>query len=172
MDTPNSNHSPRLEVTLRDVDFEREITTPSVLRKMLADVTPAPAVAAQEILVVEDNDDNGEIMQALLESQELRVTVVTNAADAVAYCKTCTPMMVLMDIGLPDMDGIQLTKQLKKESALSNVPFITVTAHGMDVMQKMATEAGSVDFITKPFKPADFLETVNKHLPGMGMATV
>jgi len=122
------------------------------------------AVADCTVLVVEDNPNNAMLMQDILKSQKIRSHIVENAAEAMEFCKGDTPTMILMDIGLPDMDGLELTKKMRDGKKLNKTPIIAVTAHASSSMKEKAMAVGCNDFIAKPFMPNDVIHTVKSHL--------
>ena len=85
---------------------------------------------APTILVVDDDLANLALAQALLQAEGFRVRVAIDGPSLFAMLKTCEPALILMDIQLPEMDGWELTRQLKADSATKEIPVIAITAYG------------------------------------------
>ncbi|SCC90588.1 hypothetical protein SCG7086_BS_00060 [Chlamydiales bacterium SCGC AG-110-P3] len=135
--------------------------------KMAREYNSFSAVAAKEILIVEDNESNSRLVRAMLEKEGFQCSAAATAVDALAYCEKNTPVVVLMDIELPDSDGLQLTKQLRQKPEMKFVPIIAVTAHvNSDTMMK-AMEAGCDNFIGKPFTREYFVRIVQQYFERM-----
>ena len=103
------------------------------------------------VLIVEDDDELREILQAEFELEGLTVLTATNGSEAVTTVRRLKPDLVLMDIKMPIMNGIEATKIVKNEEEIRHIPIIMLTASGNkeDIVQGL--EAGAIDYITKPF---------------------
>ncbi|MCH9613810.1 MAG: Polar-differentiation response regulator DivK [Chlamydiia bacterium] len=116
-----------------------------------------------KILVVEDNPDNAFLAKKILEHFSYEVVLAEDGASAIAKYKEDGIDLVLMDLSLPDMEGVDVTRELISGSE-KKVPIIALTAHtGEEVIQKVK-DAGCVDFLSKPFEPKQLAEIVRKHL--------
>ncbi len=118
------------------------------------------------ILLVEDHPMNRKLVRDILQFQ-FDVEEVVSAEDALEHLRTHRPPdLILMDVGLPGMDGLTLTRQLKADPATAAVPIIALSAHAMTRDLEMAREAGCVDYITKPITddPFTFLERIARRL--------
>ncbi len=118
------------------------------------------------ILLVEDHPMNRKLVRDILQFQ-FDVEDVVSAEDAQEYLRSHRPPdLILMDIGLPGMDGLTLTRRLKADPATASVPIIVLSAHAMTRDLEMAREAGCVDYITKPITddPFTFLERIARRL--------
>lgn len=105
----------------------------------------------KRIVYVEDNDDNAFMLQARLEfAGEYEVSVAANGADGLVAVATQRPDLVLMDLGLPDIDGWEVTRRLKADPATANIPIIALTAHAMAGDREKALAAGCNEFDSKP----------------------
>lgn len=122
------------------------------------------------ILAVEDTPNDLELMRYLLEAHGHRVVSATNAADAIALAGTVRPDAIILDIQLPDANGLDLLELLRTEHGLARVPAITVTARAMDYDRDHAVAAGVDDYLTKPIDPNTFVASVTSHLPERGRA--
>lgn len=107
----------------------------------------APGVAPT-VLVAEDHLDSRDAMRALLEAFGYQVIVATNGREAVELATDKRPDLVLMDIMMPELDGFEATRELRKHPELKGMPIIAVTA--MEGAHQLAIQAGANDFIRKP----------------------
>ena len=118
------------------------------------------------ILLVEDHPMNRKLVRDILQFQ-FDVEEAVSAEDALDYLRNHRPPdLILMDVGLPGMDGLTLTRRLKADPATAAVPIIVLSAHAMARDLEMAREAGCVDYITKPITddPFTFLERIARRL--------
>ena len=137
--------SPKKLVSDRNEGFsnEKNIDHPSI----------KPISKKAIVLYIEDNPANQDLMIQLFEEYpEVELLVENNAEDGIITALTREPKLVLMDINLPGMDGIEATYQLKSNSDTSQIPVIAVTANAMDSMKKKATKAGCEGYLTKPIQ--------------------
>ena len=109
------------------------------------------------ILVIEDDHDTASIMSELLERAGYRAAIAANAAEALQQITTRMPDLVLLDLRLPDMDGLAL---LNKVRAASQLPLIVVSGAGSDRDRVMALENGADDYVAKPFSSAELVARV------------
>lgn len=105
--------------------------------------TPGPLV-----LVVEDEEPIRRFLRATLENQGYRVTEATTANEGLLLARTQRPDLILLDLGLPDGDGIDITRGIRKDSA---VPIVVLSARGQEPDKVAALDAGADDYLTKPF---------------------
>ena len=117
------------------------------------------------ILLVEDNRMNRKLFRDILQFQ-FDVDESGSAEEAIDYLETHRPDLILMDIGLPGMDGLSLTRRLKADPERKEIPVIAISAHAMARDMEMACAAGCVDYITKPITddPFTFLERIARPL--------
>ncbi|TME16321.1 MAG: response regulator [Chloroflexi bacterium] len=101
-------------------------------------------------LIVEDNPANLALASRVLERAGHRVAGVATAAQAVDFLTRERPDLVLMDIGLPDIDGLELTRRLRADPATSGLTIVALTAHARREDEAAARDAGCDGFITKP----------------------
>lgn len=114
------------------------------------------------ILIAEDIDVNFYLLVEALKNTKAQVHRVTNGAEAVEYCKRNEVDLVLMDIRMPVMDGIEASKQIRK--ILPDLPIIAQTAHGEEGDVELIQQAGCNDYISKPINLKLFLSVIKKHL--------
>ena len=114
------------------------------------------------ILVVEDNEMNMKLFRSLINKANLHLIEANNAEDGIQLAKIHKPNLILMDIQLPNMDGLQATRLLKqdKDTQISHIPIIAITSHAMVGDDKKATDAGCDGYITKPINTRTFLNEI------------
>ncbi len=117
----------------------------------------------RSVLIVDDEPDIRGLIQEILEDEGYVVSVADTAANAQAAIEESTPNLVLLDIWMPDMDGVSLLKSWKSTNALK-FPVIMISGHGTVETAVEATRHGAVDFIEKPLSLAKLLLTVEKAL--------
>ena len=116
------------------------------------------------ILLVEDNPTNMKLSSFLLESVDYDVVCAVNAELALTLAREQHPDLILMDIQLPGMDGLQATAQLKADPATRDIPVIALTALAMKGDEERIRAAGCDGYIAKPIDYKDFLATVKRML--------
>ena len=116
------------------------------------------------ILIVEDNDDNREIYSTLLKAYGFVVREASRAEAGIAIAKEEHPALVLMDIGLPNMDGVEATRRLKEDTATMEIPVLALTAHGLLAERQRATSAGVDGYLVKPVSGATLIREVEEAL--------
>jgi two-component system KDP operon response regulator KdpE len=123
------------------------------------------------VLVVEDEPQMRKFIRASLHSHGYRLLEAERASEAVMLATTRNPELVLLDLGLPDADGIDLTRQLRE---WSRVPIIVISARGREDDKVSALDAGADDYLTKPFGVNELLARMRvalRHAQGAGAAT-
>lgn len=117
-----------------------------------------------KILVVEDNPLNMKLINVILRGEGVEVLAAENAEEGIEICKTCQPDLVLMDIQLPGMDGLEATRIIKNNKQLNHLPVVALTAHAMEGDEEKAYEVGFDGYITKPIDTDTFMESVRSYL--------
>src|SRR5262245_24443859 len=102
------------------------------------------------ILIAEDHADNRDMLTRRLERRGYEVHVAENGAEAVEKAKSCAPDLILMDISMPVMSGIEATRALRGDPSVPNIRIVALTAHAMESARRECMEAGCDDFATKP----------------------
>ena len=120
------------------------------------------------ILVVEDSEANLVLAQSVLEREGFLVDGAGSAEDARDVIRDKPPDLILMDIQLPGMDGLDFTRELKADPSTASIPVVALTAHAMPIYERAAQAAGCEGFITKPSSPAVLAAQVNAFLEGRG----
>jgi two-component system cell cycle response regulator DivK len=117
------------------------------------------------ILIVEDNPTNLKLSTFLLESAEYTVLAATNGEAALTLAHEGRPDLILMDIQLPGMDGLQATALLKADESTRDIPVIALTALAMKGDEERILAAGCDGYIAKPLDYKDFLARIKSRLP-------
>ncbi len=115
----------------------------------------------QAILVVDDNPDNQVLTQILLECEGYQVRIAADATQTLETLETYRPAMILMDLQLPGIDGLTLTRYLRRDPALQAVVIVALTAYAMTGDRENAREAGCDGYITKPIDTRTFGGTIS-----------
>jgi CheY-like chemotaxis protein len=108
----------------------------------------ANGTGTAKILIAEDHLDSREALRALLEAFGYRVVLAVNGREAIDRALTERPDLILMDIMMPELDGLEATRALRGHESLRSTPIIAVTA--MDGARELAIEAGATDCVSKP----------------------
>ena len=117
-------------------------------------------MANELILAVDDEAHILELLSFNLEASGYRVVTATTGEDALAVCQRERPAMVLLDIMLPGMDGMEVCRRLKGQSTTADIPIIMLTAKGDEVDKILGLELGADDYITKPFSVRELIARV------------
>jgi two-component system, cell cycle response regulator DivK len=128
---------------------------------------PLPGVTAamqKTVLVVEDNELNMKLFNDLLEANGYRVVQTRDGLSALEIARKHLPDLILMDIQLPEVSGIEVTKWLKEDEELKRIPVIAVTAFAMKGDEQKIRESGCEAYISKPISVMSFLQTIDKFL--------
>ncbi len=107
-------------------------------------------MAGESILIVDDNPTNLKLARIVLEGEDYAVTTAVNAAEVLDLPASIRPRLILMDIQLPDLDGLELTRRLRKDPRYEGVLIVALTAYAMKGDRAKAMDAGCDGYITKP----------------------
>ena len=107
-------------------------------------------MAGEKILIVDDNPQNLKLARVLLDSEGYETRSAIDAEEALAMLQSFAPRMILMDIQLPGMDGLTLTRRLKADPARSQIIIVALTAYAMKGDEAKALAAGCDGYVTKP----------------------
>ena len=114
------------------------------------------------ILIVEDNMDNYELVCFVLERAGYDVFLAINGRDGVDAARFQKPDLILMDLGMPDMDGWTASRKLKSDDATKSIPLYALSAHTLPSERKRAMQAGCDGYLTKPIHVQSFLDIINE----------
>ena len=112
------------------------------------------------ILLVEDNEMNRDMLARRLTRRGYEVTIAVDGEQGVRMAQQEMPNLILMDMGLPVLDGWEATRQLKAEATTQSIPIIALTAHAMTGDRTKALEAGCDDYDTKPIEFSRLLDKI------------
>ncbi|MFQ5582581.1 MAG: response regulator [Mariprofundaceae bacterium] len=118
----------------------------------------------KKILIIEDNPVNMKLASSLLLKEGYAVREASDAETGMAIAREQNPALILMDIQLPDMDGLTATKLLKNNAATNDIPVIALTAFAMKGDEEKMLAAGCDDYIAKPIRYQEFLSTIDTWL--------
>jgi len=116
------------------------------------------------VLIVEDNELNMKLFNDLLEAHGIQTIGTSDGRLVLDIAREHKPDLILMDIQLPEVSGLDVTKWLKNDAELASIPVIAVTAFAMKGDEQKIREGGCEDYISKPISVTHFMDTVNKHL--------
>ncbi|MEE8227835.1 MAG: response regulator [Kiloniellales bacterium] len=118
--------------------------------------------SAKTVLVVEDNDLNMKLFHDLLEAHGYNILQTKDGMEALRLAREHRPDLILMDIQLPEVSGLEVTKWLKEDESLKTIPVIAVTAFAMKGDEEKIREGGCEAYIAKPISVTNFLQTVER----------
>ena len=119
---------------------------------------------SKKVLIVEDNELNMKLFHDLLDSQGYETLQTREGLQALALARAHHPDLILMDIQLPEISGLEVTKWLKDDDELSHIPIIAVTAFAMKGDEERIRQGGCEAYISKPISVMHFLQTIRQHL--------
>jgi CheY-like chemotaxis protein len=125
-----------------------------------------PAKGAAHILVVEDHPINMELVRDILQAYGYRVSEATNGYECREWLQHNRPDLILMDLQLPGIDGLMLTREIKENENLKKIPIVALTAFAMKGDTERALAAGCSGVITKPIDTRAFPRQVEAYLQG------
>ncbi|MCA9797862.1 MAG: response regulator, partial [Candidatus Eremiobacteraeota bacterium] len=118
-----------------------------------------------QVLLVEDNAINRQVATELLESLGAQVRTATNGLEAIAEVQSRAPDLILMDVQMPELDGIEATRRIKADKELARIPIVALTAHAMAHDRERFLQAGMDDYLSKPIEESELLRALNRWLP-------
>ena len=131
---------------------------------MLNSPVPEDGSAAKTVLIVEDNEQNMKLFRDLLEWKGYRTLQTKDGMEALKLARQHRPDLILMDIQLPEVSGLEVTKWIKEDDDLRSIPIIAVTAFAMKGDEEKIREGGCEAYIAKPISVINFLDTVGRYL--------
>ena len=118
----------------------------------------------KKILIVEDNPANLKMLKLILENIDCEILEAVEGEGALSIAIENEPDLILMDIQIPHIDGLEVTRRLRKMEAFSQTPIIALTAFAMEKDEKAGLDAGCNEYMVKPFSTTKLLKVVNKYL--------
>lgn len=118
----------------------------------------------KKVLIVEDNELNMKLFRDLLEAHGIGTMETRNGHTVLEIARADRPDLILMDIQLPEVSGLDVTRWLKEDDDLKSIPVIAVTAFAMKGDEQKIREGGCEDYISKPISVTKFMETIQKYL--------
>lgn len=117
------------------------------------------------VLIIEDDRFNRRLYEDLLTADGLAVETVPSAAEGLVRARETRPDLVVMDIELPDLDGLEATRRLKADPATAGIPVVIISAHALFEHEAQALRVGDA-FLRKPLRFPEFQETVRRFVRG------
>jgi len=124
----------------------------------------AMADGEKKVLIVEDNELNMKLFNDLLDAHGYKTLQTRDGMEALDMAREHRPDLILMDIQLPEVSGLEVTKWLKADDELQSIPVVAVTAFAMKGDEEKIREGGCEAYISKPISVATFLDTVRKFI--------
>jgi len=117
------------------------------------------------ILVVDDEAPIVDLVRFTLEDGDVRVVEASDGAEALVLARRIKPDLVLLDVHMPSLDGLEVCRQLRREPDFAHTPIIMLTAAGQEADRSSGLSAGADEYLTKPFSPLALLALVEALLP-------
>lgn len=117
-------------------------------------------MSQKQVLLVEDNEDNRIIFATVLGHYGYDVVQAPNGLDGVSMAERHRPDLIIMDISLPVMDGLEATRRIRANPQTADIPVLAVTAHARDSDRARVLDAGCNDYLAKPVEPRHLIEQV------------
>ena len=118
----------------------------------------------QRILVIEDNEQNIYMITYLLEHAGYEVLQARHGREGIALAATKSPDLIVLDIQLPEMDGYEIARRLRTDTALSSVPIVAVTSYAMVGDKERVLDAGCTGYLEKPIDTDTFVESISSFM--------
>ena len=117
------------------------------------------------VLYVEDNEFNRKIVRQLLVRTSYRLIEATDGEAGVTTAREAAPDLVIMDIQLPKLSGLEATRQLRNDPATAGIPIIVITSFALAGDEKKARDAGAAAYLAKPYSPRELLQMIRQLAP-------
>jgi len=122
-------------------------------------------MSGKTVLYVEDNEANRKIVRRLLMNTSYTLIEAFDGESGVAKALEARPDLILMDVQLPRISGLEATRRLRTEGATANIPIIAITSFALSGDDQKAKEAGATAYIAKPYSPRELLALIRKTVP-------
>ena len=122
-------------------------------------------MSAKTILYVEDNEMNRKIVRDLLKRTKYQLVEAFDGEAGVAKALEIRPDLILMDIQLPKISGMEATRRLRADAATATTPIIAITSFALSGDEQKAKEAGATAYLAKPYSPRDLLQLIRQYAP-------
>jgi two-component system cell cycle response regulator DivK len=122
-------------------------------------------MSARSILYVEDNEANRMIVRDLLKRTKYQLAEAYDGEEGVAKALELRPGLILMDIQLPKISGLEAIRRLRAEAATAATPIIAITSFALSGDEQKAKAVGATAYLAKPYSPFDLLKLIRQHLP-------
>jgi two-component system cell cycle response regulator DivK len=119
---------------------------------------------AKTVLIVEDNELNMKLFRDLLEAHGYETSGTSNGVEAIELVRKMRPDLILMDIQLPQVSGLEVTRWIKDDPELRSIPVVAVTAFAMKGDEERIREGGCEAYLSKPISVGKFIETVRRFI--------
>ena len=119
------------------------------------------------VLYVEDNEYNRKIVRQLLSRSACKLLEAADGETGVALARQHRPDLILMDVQLPKMSGLEATRLLTTEEGTRHIPVIVITSYALSGDREKAMQAGASSYLAKPYSPSELLAMVKQFLPGL-----
>ena len=139
-----------------DADLRLEIVCKLPMQSSITTKPPVvtPTVRPRrKILVVDDFDDTRLLLRTWLERRGFRVVEACDGVEAVNFAAIELPDLIIMDMEMPQLDGLSATRRIRQLNALGKIPIVAVSAYGADQFRELALEAGCDEYVSTPFEP-------------------
>jgi DNA-binding response OmpR family regulator len=117
------------------------------------------------ILIVDDEPAILDLVRFTLEDAEVRVVEASDGVEALALARRLRPDLILLDVHMPRLDGLEACRQIRHDPALARTPIVMLTAAGQEADRARGREAGADEYLTKPFSPLALLALVEALVP-------
>jgi two-component system cell cycle response regulator DivK len=121
---------------------------------------------SKTVLIVEDNELNMKLFNDLLQAHGIKTLLTSSGVEAIELARAHMPDLILMDIQLPEVSGIEVTKWLKDDDRLKSIPVIAITAFAMKGDEERIRQSGCEGYLSKPISVGKFVQTVQSYLGG------
>ncbi|MDT8317467.1 MAG: response regulator [bacterium] len=118
----------------------------------------------KKILIVEDNPANLKMLKLILENIDCEILEAVNGKEALNVAIEKVPDLILMDIQIPHIDGLEVTRRLRKMEDFAETPIVALTAFAMEKDEQAGLDAGCSEYMVKPFSTTKLLKIVNKYI--------